>query len=131
MRDRGSAVLIKDKRVVLIKRVREESTYYVFPGGGIEPGETPEQAAEREAYEELGVEILAKECLAIVQHNGTQFFFLAELLSGDIGVGIGEEFTDPERNRGTYEPLWVAFEQLPWLDVKPREVAEKVHALYG
>lgn len=38
MRDRGSVVIIKNNKVGLIKRIREGSVYYVFPGGGIEIG---------------------------------------------------------------------------------------------
>jgi 8-oxo-dGTP diphosphatase len=44
--------LIKDKKVGLIKRIREDSVYYVFPGGGIEDGETHEEGAKREALED-------------------------------------------------------------------------------
>lgn len=129
MRDRASAIVIQDRKVALIKRVREGNVYYVFPGGGIELGETPEQAAEREILEELGMEIKVRACMVTVQHDGTHFFFSAQLLSGEIGTGTGEEFTDSNRDRGTYEPIWVDIDQLPWMDVKPREVAEKVQAL--
>lgn len=34
MRDRAAAVLIECKKVVLIKRVQDGVTYFVFPGGG-------------------------------------------------------------------------------------------------
>ncbi|MGE6376002.1 NUDIX domain-containing protein [Peribacillus muralis] len=44
----------KDK-VAMLRRNREGTEYYVFPGGGIEKGETPETAAKREAFEELGL----------------------------------------------------------------------------
>ncbi len=37
--------------VGLIKRIRNGSVYYVFPGGGIEEGENPETGAKREAFE--------------------------------------------------------------------------------
>jgi 8-oxo-dGTP diphosphatase len=57
VRNRASVVLIQDKKVGLIKRIREKCIYYVFPGGGIEEGETPETAAKREALEELGVKV--------------------------------------------------------------------------
>ncbi|WP_338035426.1 NUDIX domain-containing protein [Halobacillus ihumii] len=63
MRDRGSVVLIDNKKVGLIKRTRNGSVYYVFSGGGIEVGENPETGAKREAFEELGVTVKVKECL--------------------------------------------------------------------
>lgn len=62
MRNRGSVVISQGSKVCLIKRVRDNSVYFVFPGGGIE-ADTPEQAAKREAFEELGVTVELKECL--------------------------------------------------------------------
>ncbi|WP_331460476.1 NUDIX hydrolase [Gracilibacillus suaedae] len=40
MRNRGSVVIIENKKVGLIKRIRDGSVYYVFPGGGIENGKS-------------------------------------------------------------------------------------------
>ena len=131
VRDRGSIVLIENKKVGLIKRIREGSVYYVFPGGGIEEGETPETGTKREALEELGVKVKDKECIAKVGFNGTQYFFLAEIISGTFGTGQGEEYTDGNRGRGTYLPMWVGIEELSSIDVKPKEVALKVQSLFN
>ncbi|MFO7265034.1 MAG: NUDIX domain-containing protein [Bacillota bacterium] len=54
---RAAVVLVSDHGVALIRRVNESGEYYVFPGGGMEIGETPEEAAARETREELGVEV--------------------------------------------------------------------------
>lgn len=124
MRDRSAVVIIQNKRVALIKRTRTDSIYYVFPGGGIEPGETPVAAAKREAWEELSVKVEIQECLAEVAFNGTQYFFQAIILEGEFGTGSGEEFSDPQR--GTYEPVWVELNELVHLDVKPRSVANSI-----
>lgn len=122
MRDRGAVVIIQNNRVALIKRVRTDSIYYVFPGGGIEPGETPEAAAKREAWEELGVKVKIQECLATVEFNGKQYFFQAIIREGEFGTGCGEEFNDSQR--GAYIPLWIELNELDHLDVKPRKVAD-------
>jgi 8-oxo-dGTP diphosphatase len=55
----GSAVLITDGDRILLGLRNKEPNFgrWVLPGGGIEYGETHEQAAIREAKEELGVEI--------------------------------------------------------------------------
>ena len=130
MRDRGSVVLIENNKVGLIKRIREGTVYYVFPGGGIEEGETPEAGAKREAFEELGVNVKVNECMAKVEFNGTQSFFLAEIIQGTFGTGQGEEYTDGIRGRGTYLPMWVDIKELSSIDVKPKEVALKVQSLF-
>ncbi len=131
MRDRSSVVIVENKRVVLIQRIRDGSVYYVFPGGGIENGETPEEGAKREALEELGVEVKVNECISEVEFNGTQYFFLSEIIAGTIGTGLGEEYTDGNRNRGTYSPMWIEIERLSSIDVRPKEVALMVQSLFN
>lgn len=126
MRDRAAVVIVKNNKVGLIKRVRNGSVYYVFPGGGIEEGEHPETGAKREALEELGVKVNVTECFAKVEFNGTQYFFLAEIIEGIFGTGQGEEYTDEKRDRGTYLPVWIDIKKLSSLDVKPKEISLKV-----
>jgi 8-oxo-dGTP diphosphatase len=130
MRDRGSVVIIENKKVGLIKRIKDGSVYYVFPGGGIEDGETPEEGAKREALEELGVEVRVNECIAEVELNGTQYFFMSEIIGGTFGTGQGVEYTVGNSNKGTYLPMWVDIEVLSCMDVKPKEVVLKIQSLF-
>ncbi|MDL4842347.1 NUDIX hydrolase [Aquibacillus rhizosphaerae] len=129
LRSRSSVVLIQNKKVGLIKRIRNDSVYYVFPGGGIEAGETPEEAAKREALEELGVKIKVDECIATIEFDGPQYYFLSEIIDGIFGTGHGKEFTDEDRGRGLYLPMWIEINRLSHIDVKPKEVALEIKNL--
>lgn len=52
----GILFITPDDRVLLIRRVGgEHAGTWAFPGGWLEPGETPEQAARRECEEEVGL----------------------------------------------------------------------------
>lgn len=130
MRNRGSSILIENNKVALIKRVKSDFIYHVFPGGGIEAGETPEEATIRETYEELGVEIKIKEYFGSVHLKGTQYFYLADMVDGVFGTGQGEEFQQKVSSKGTYEPIWVDIHTLDTIDVKPKEIAEKIQIIF-
>lgn len=124
MRLRSGVVVIENDHALLIKRVKNGKTYYVFPGGGVEQGETYEQAAIREAFEEVGVHVQLKDLICEVEFNGTQYFYEAKIIGGEVGTGCGEEFTNPAIGSGTYETVWISWNRLPTLDVRPKEVVD-------
>lgn len=67
----GAVIFDSDGRVFLAKRGREarnESGKWEFPGGGVEYGETLEQAIAREVREEYGIEIDVLNLLDVVNH---------------------------------------------------------------
>ena len=132
MRIRAGIVLIQDNKVALIERHRAGLNYFVFPGGGVDEGESPEQAAVREAMEELGIQVTLKQKVAEIQlgQKSRQVYFLAEQTSGKFGTGAGEEYThaDPtSSDEGIYIPVWMPIEELPLHEnVYPEDVAKLV-----
>ncbi|HWE16385.1 MAG TPA: (deoxy)nucleoside triphosphate pyrophosphohydrolase [Hyphomicrobiaceae bacterium] len=94
------ALVDPDGRVLLARRPpgRPLAGLWEFPGGKVEPGETPEAALIRELKEELDIEVPAK-CLAplsFASHSYPEFHLLMPLYvcrrwKGDIAPLQGQQ----------------------------------------
>lgn len=137
MRVRAGVVLVENGKVALIERHRAGKHYYVFPGGGVDEGETPEQAAIREMEEETGLRVTVQRKLAEIHFGlSEQVYYLVGRLDGEFGTGAGVEFSDSDPDdpaEGVYIPIWMSLQELLQHDnVYPADVAALVlQALNG
>tara|TARA_B100000686_G_scaffold333619_1_gene399779 strand:- start:125 stop:526 length:402 start_codon:yes stop_codon:yes gene_type:complete len=86
------ALVDTDGRVLLAQRPADKSMggFWEFPGGKVEPGETPEQTTIREAREELGINV-EHSCLApltFASHSYADFHLLMPLYVCRIWNGV-------------------------------------------
>jgi 8-oxo-dGTP pyrophosphatase MutT (NUDIX family) len=84
----AGAVVIHEGRVLLVRNIRGVTRgRYLLPAGRIDPGELPDQAAAREAFEETNLRVEIEGLLGIrlwVMDDGEHnyfFMFLGRLLS--------------------------------------------------
>lgn len=128
MRARSGVVLVQNHKLALIERHRGGQHYFSVPGGGVESGETPEQAAIREALEELGVHVVLQRLLVETTFRGNkQYYFLARITSGIFGSGLGIEMQGgypPEA--GTYKPIWLPVDSFGDKKIVPPIIANVV-----
>ena len=126
MRKRAGIILIHEGKLALMERHRQGRHYFAFPGGGVDEGETDEQAAIREAMEELGIEVGIVQKAATILREGRrdQVYFLVKWLGGEYGTGTGEEFDEVDAENGTYNPVWIPLGELLEKNVVPRGLAE-------
>lgn len=126
MPKRSGIILIHEEKLALIERYKKGRHYFAFPGGGVDEGETDEQAAIREAEEELGIRVKIVQKAATVLRTGRrdQVYFVVNWVDGEFGTGTGEEYTEPYEENGTYNPLWMPLEDVMVKNVVPRGLAE-------
>jgi len=135
MRDRAGGLLIENGNILLMHRIKningKRREYYVVPGGGMEEGETLEEATKRELKEEIGIEvelISSEPLLSLEEENGTQYFNLVKRISGIIGTGTGPEFTDPSySDRGVYSAEMIPIKDIMngQVNMVPEEIKEE------
>ena len=69
-----AAIIRKEGKIFATQRgYGEWKDWWEFPGGKMEPGETPEEALKREIREELSTEIRVDELLCTVEYDYPKF----------------------------------------------------------
>jgi len=106
----GVVVTVED-RVVLLRRAIEPALgAWVFPGGFVDRGEHPEEAAVREAWEEAGIRVALDGILGIYSHPPGSPVILI-VYHGRILEG------SPEALDESLEVGFFAAEAMPWDDL--------------
>lgn len=84
-----AAIIVREGKVLATQRgYGDLAGGWEFPGGKIEPGESPEEAVAREIREELDVDVGVGRLLAAVDHDYEKFHlhmrcFLARIERGE------------------------------------------------
>ena len=115
-RTRCQGAIIRDHQILLITHLEHATgrCYWVIPGGGLEPGETPEQCTRREMQEETGLDVQVVRL--IDEDEGVRgdmewrnLTYLCEILSGEPQPGYEPE---PEAN------AFYSISSVGWFDLR-------------
>lgn len=117
-RKRATAIIVEDGKMLLIRRNKPNHEYFVVPGGGVDEGETVEEALVRETMEELSLKVEDFHEVGRVEnvkmpegtsiHIGLQsyYFFHVKKYSGTLALGGEEKESMTEDNQ--YHFVWVS-----------------------
>jgi 8-oxo-dGTP diphosphatase len=93
-RKRAAAVIVRDGRVLMVHERSRRSgggEWWTLPGGGIEPGETPEEAVRREVFEETGLIVGdARYVLEMPYPSGMTSVFSVTVADGEPRLGADD-----------------------------------------
>jgi 8-oxo-dGTP diphosphatase len=121
MRYAARAIIVRNEdnnqQILLMRRNKFGKVYYILPGGGVNAGESPDQALYREIKEETGVGIRDHQLVFIEDAGapyGTQFIFKCVYTGGEPSLSpFSEEAKIQELGSNLYEPMWVSVSELP------------------
>jgi 8-oxo-dGTP diphosphatase len=111
------AALVRDGARVLMSRRRADQPMpglWEFPGGKVEPGESPTDALVREVREELGCDVEIGRIQEVVFHPYPEFDLYMLVYAATIASGTPTAVD-------VAEIAWVEATQLPELDLLPAD----------
>ncbi len=127
---RAVALVIKGNDVLLMERKNNGRHYFVFPGGGVEEGESIEEAVLREVMEETTLSIKIEKKLythyydSAFRKRSSQFFYLCSYLSGEPILGDSIEKEKMKDGNNYYKPQWFPVQNLKTMLVYPLEIRD-------
>lgn len=100
----------------MVKNRQDEVEWWCLPGGGIEAGETPAEAALRELQEECCVDGLVVRQISMYSHVPTDqtFTFLVDIGDQTPRMGTDPEFQ--EDNQALADVTWLTLAEIPERD---------------
>jgi len=116
MRNAVRAIIIKDDKLLVMKRNKFGKHYYTLIGGGVDAGETIEEALLREVFEETSVVIGRYQPVFIEDAGdmyGMQHVYYCEYIEGEPQLHENsEEARISEMGQNTYQPVWLPLAEL-------------------
>jgi mutator protein MutT len=123
---RAATIVIKDEKLLLVSSKYQEGEFFLFPGGGVEFGETLKEAAIRETFEETGVKVAINDFFHINEYiyaedwnkRSISIFFTAT------PIEILEAQTND--NGKIKEVKWIDLRDLDKYDIKPKRIVDLI-----
>lgn len=131
LKNRATAIILKEDKILLFHRFKQGKEYWVFPGGSIEKGETPGLAVNREIKEELNLEVKDKRFLFKIQNQGREeYHYLIKEYIGEPKLGAEFEIF----NKEDYAVIsWVPIEEIKNLEnlypVEGKSILTKMYCI--
>lgn len=137
IRNAARALILKNDKVLMLRKEDSNGTRYALPGGGQETGESLQESLQRECIEEIGSEVIVKELLHVADYfkprntnpptvrHLVEFLFICEV-PDDYQPHNGE---NPDKHQ--VEVVWAELEELSRLPIFPKSLVANLLGMQG
>lgn len=121
---RAGIIIIKNNKILLLKRHRNGYDYFVVPGGTQEEGETLQTTAIREIQEEtsLTAQIDKKKKPIKLKITRDEIYYFAKDIKGIAELGGPEKESNHPQN--SYELIWMDVKKLEKINLLPKALKD-------
>ncbi len=127
IRIRAAGILTKEDQILLVRHEKHGRSYWLLPGGGVDYGESVDQALVREFQEECGLDVkigplvLVHDSIPPDKHRQVlNLYFTVEHQGGELKAG-----EDPVMKDAQFHPL----SDIPGMDVYPRVMPQVLEGI--
>ena len=137
IRNAVRALILKDDKVLMLRKETKEGSHFALPGGGQETGESLEETLQRECLEEIGTSVEIKELLHVADYfrarntrpptvrHAVEFLFICQV-PDNYEPRNGE---NPDKHQ--VEVLWAHIEELSHLPIFPKSLVANLLGMQG
>jgi ADP-ribose pyrophosphatase YjhB (NUDIX family) len=129
IRNSAKALIIKEGKMLAIKLDDNGDVFYIMPGGGQESEEQLSDAVYREVAEELGIEVIPKELVFVIEGVHGEWFHRVDLVFLCEYVGeIPDAVLHGDTNQTGYD--WLDIETLISQPLYPSKLRRQIINIY-
>ncbi len=128
-------ILIDKNKVLLIKRIKDNNLYYVFPGGHAEPGESETETCKREFKEETNIDVeVLKKVYTLKEgatHKSIYYLCTATYNLDTVSLKIIGPENKRKEGKNYYCPVWIKMNKLKNITLYPNILKSKLQAHFN
>lgn len=129
IRNSAKALIIRDGKMAAIKIRDGKDEWYIMPGGGQEPEESLPDCARREVAEELGMEVIPRELVFVVEGiHGERFHRVDLVFLCDYAWEMEGAVLHGDTNQAGHD--WLDIETLLSQPLYPSRLRRQIIRLY-
>ena len=118
-KNRATAIIFRNGKLLLIHRQKPGRDFYVLPGGGVNLEESFEEACIREVKEETGLDVISLHLVSrYITLQKEENYYLTQVTPGEPVLGGAEAKRQSSEDSYTFQ--WVGAAQLESLNLLPK-----------